>query len=374
MTIRPEIQSLPGYKPGVKAKRATVGPDGKPLARLNANEGPYPPFPDAVAAMHAAVDEGNWYPDLSFYDFKAALAELHGVGMERIVVGSGSAPLIRLLMLVTLRSGDEVLYPWPPYPAHGVALHLHGGVAVRTPLRDGACDMEALLSRVTPSTRMALICSPHNPTGSVVTRRDFERYFARVPDHVVTVLDQAYQDFVTDRDAVDGLTYLDRGKPIVVFRTLSKVYGLAGVRSGYALASAELAEAMNKSNETFAMSSVAAAGSIASIKRQDLMRERVERIAAEREKLKRACDALGLAYTPTEANFIWIDVRRSAKDVADAMQRRGFMIRSGEVHDEPNFIRISVGRPEQNDGVIRALRETLAEVPEQREKVHQPTA
>ena len=362
--IRPEIQSLPRYKPGVKGKKTLVGPDGKRIARLNANEGPWPPFPDALAAMQAALTESNWYPDLSYLDIKDALAELHGVDTARIVVGSGSAPLIRLLMLVLIRSGEEVLVPWPPYPAHGVAAHLHGGVVVRVPLREGACDMDAALAAITPRTRLALICSPHNPTGSVVGRRAFEDYLEHVPDHVVTVLDQAYQEFVTDPDAVDGRRYLEQAKPVVVFRTLSKVYGLAGIRTGYALATLELAEAMNKANETFSMSHLAVVASVASLKRQDLVRERVATIAAEREKLRRACDRLGLSYTPTEANFIWIEVRRSGKDVSDALLRRGFMVRSGEVHDSPRHIRVTIGRPDENDGLVAALGEVLSEIPE----------
>jgi histidinol-phosphate aminotransferase len=364
MTIRPEVASLPRYKPAVKGKKQTVGPDGKRLARLNANEGPWPPFPEVIDAMQEAVREGNWYPDLSFYEVKEALAGLHGVDMSRIVVGSGSAPLIRLLMLVTIRPGEEVLIPWPPYPAHGVAAHLHGGTVVRVPLRDGACDMDALLAKVTERTRIALICTPHNPTGSTVTRRAFEEYLSRVPDHVVTVLDQAYQEFVTDEDAVDGRAYLDGPKPLVVFRTLSKVYGLAGVRSGYALATAEIAEAMNKANETFSMSQVAVVATLAGLKRQDLVRERVSIIAAERAKILLACDGLRLSYTPSQANFVWIDTRRSGKDVSDALLRHGFMVRSGEVHDAPQHIRVTVGRPEENDGFIAAFGLVLAEMPE----------
>ena len=365
MTIRPEVHSLPRYKPAVKGKKQLVGPDGKRIARLNANEGPWPPFPEVVAAMEQAVREGNWYPDLSFYEVKEALARLHGTDVSRVVVGSGSAPLIRLLMLVTIRPGEEVLIPWPPYPAHGVAAHLHGGVVVKVPLAaDGSADMDALLARVTERTRIVLICTPHNPTGSVVSRRAFEAYLARVPDHVVTVLDQAYQEFVTDPDAVDGRAYLDGPKPLVVFRTLSKVYGLAGVRSGYALATAEVAEAMNKSNETFAMSQIAVAATLVGLPRQDLVRERVATIAAERGKLHHACDALGLRHTPSQANFVWIGLRRSSKEVSDALLRRGFMVRSGDVHDAPQWLRVTVGRPEENAGFIDAFRTVLAEIPE----------
>jgi histidinol-phosphate aminotransferase len=181
---------------------------------------------------------------------------------------------------------------------------------------------------------------------------------------VVTVLDQAYQEYVSDPDAVDGRAYLDGAKPVVVFRTFSKVYGLAGARSGYSFASEVIATAMERARETFTVSHLAVAASVASLRRQDLVQERARLNAIEREKLLEACDGLGLVTTPSEANFIWIDLRRNGKAVADALLARGFMTRSGEVHDAPNHLRVTCGRPDETDGLISALREVLAEIPE----------
>jgi histidinol-phosphate aminotransferase len=365
MLIRPEIENLPRYKPIIKAKKETVGPDGRPLARLNANEGPWPPFPDALAAMDRTLAESNWYPDQSYLDLKLALSEVHGVDSSLISVGSGSANLIRLLTLVLLQPGDEVLVPWPPYPAHGLAVALMGAVVVRVPLRDGAPDLDVALDLVTPATKLVMICSPHNPTGSIVRRGPFEAFLDRLPEGVVTVLDQAYQEYVTDPEAVDGRAYLTGSKPVVVFRTFSKVYGLAGARSGYSFASEVIATAMERARETFTVSQIAVAASVASLRRQDLVRERAALNAIEREKLLEACDGLGLVTTPSEANFVWIDLRRNAKAVADALLRRGFMTRSGEVHDAPNHLRVTCGRPDENDGLIEALRAVLDEIPEE---------
>jgi histidinol-phosphate aminotransferase len=246
-----------------------------------------------------------------------------------------------------------------------VAIHLMGAGVTRVPLRNGAPDLEAALQLITPATRLAMICSPHNPTGSAVKRAAFESWLERVPDHVVTVLDQAYQEFVTDPEAVDGRRYLGEPKPVVVFRTFSKVYGLAGVRAGYSFASQEINEAMERARETFTMSHLAVAAAAASLRRQDLVQGRAARNAIEREKLLEACDGLGLVTTPSEANFVWIDLRRHGKAVADALLQRGFMVRSGEVHDDPNHIRVTCGRPDENDGLIVALAEVLDEIREE---------
>jgi histidinol-phosphate aminotransferase len=365
MLIRPEIENLPRYKPLIQAKKQTLGPDGRPLARMNANEGPWPPFPEAIEVMERGLAESNWYPDQSYADLKLALGEVHGVDPALISVGSGSANLIRLLTLVLLSPGDEVLLPWPPYPAHGLAVGLMGAVVVKVPLRDGAPDLDAALALVTPATKLVMLCSPHNPTGSVIRRATFETFIERLPEGVVTVLDQAYQEFVTDPEAVDGRAYVTGSKPVVVFRTFSKVYGLAGARSGYSFASEVIATAMERARETFSISQLAAAASVASIRRQDIVQERVQLNAIEREKLLEACDGYRLLTTPSEANFVWIDVRRNGKAVADALLRRGFMVRSGEVHDAPNHIRVTCGRPDENDGFIRALGEVLEEIPEE---------
>ena len=363
MIVRQAIQTLPRYKPGVVAKRKLIAPDGRPMARLNANEGPWQPFPDALEAMAVALPDLNWYPDQSYADLKIALGEHYGQDPARFAVGSGSGSLIRVLTMVTLDPGDQALLPWPPYPAHGVAIHLMGAETVRVPLVDGTCDLEAMLDAITPRTRLALICSPHNPTGTIVTREAFEAYLERVPDHVVTLLDQAYQEYVTDPDAVDGFDYLDHPKPVIVFRTFSKIYGMAGIRSGYAAAGPELIAAMGRATETFSMNHLAVLASVASLRRQDLVRERAGLTVAERAKLLAALEARGLPTTRSEANFVWVDVSRNARAVSDALLARGIMVRSGEVHDAPSHLRITCGRPDENDAFIAALDAVLEEIP-----------
>jgi histidinol-phosphate aminotransferase len=364
MLIRAAIENLPRYKPGVKAKREMVTPDGRPIARMNANEGPWPPFQDAIDAMTSALTDLNTYPDQSYAELKIALGELHGLDPATFVVGNGSGSLIRLLTLVTLEPGDEAILPWPPYPAHAVAVHLMGGHVVRSPLVDGSADLDGVLGLITNRTRLVLICSPHNPTGGIVTRAAFEAYLDRVPDHVITLLDQAYQEYVDDPEAADGLAYLDRDKPVVVFRTFSKIYGMAGLRAGYAAAAPRLAEAMGKATETFPLSHVGVVAAVASIRRQDLVRERAQLNAEERRTMAAAIAERGFDASPSHANFLWIDVRRNAKEVADALLARGIQIRSGEVHDAPQYIRVTIGLPDQNRAFLAALDDVLTSIVE----------
>lgn len=365
--IRPEISSLPANSRDdpapAEAKRLGIANPFK----LNNNESPWPPFPDAVEAIQAHLEDLNWYPDPTYARLREALGEHHRIDPDRVVVGNGSHSLIRLLGLVLLTPDDAALVPSPAYPAHPVATRLMGAQVIYVPLSNGACDLQAMLAAVTPMTRLAFICSPHNPTGSVVCDEDVEAYLDQVPEHVVTVFDQAYQEFVSDPRSADGTRYLDRAKPVIVLRTFSKIYGLAGMRVGYGLTSSELSGALYRANEPFPLNQLAVEAAIASLGRQDIVCERNRLNAVERQKVLDAARRLGLGHTPTQANFVFLDVRRDSRAVSDALLRAGIMVRSGDVHGSPTWIRMTLGSPDQNDWFIQALEKTLHEIPEVRD-------
>lgn len=363
-SIRPEIQALPSYRPGVEFADLVREADGRPLARLDSNEAPWPPFPEAVEAIQRSAADLNRYPEISCRTLTRALADCHGVPAERIVVGSGSGSLIRAVALVCLGPGDEAVVATPPYPAYLVSAALMGAAVTRVPAQDGACDLMAMLDRVTERTRVVFVSNPHNPTGSIVRRAALEAYLGRVPGHVVTVLDEAYHEYAADPAYPDGRAYLDAGKPLLVLRTFSKVYGLAGLRVGYGFATPELRDALDRARENFPLSSLAQAAAVASLPRQDLVRERARATVAERGRLREACEGLGLRSTPSEANFLFVDVRRDASMVVAALRRRGVLVRSGQVHGTPSWIRVSLGWPEENRRFAEALARVLAEVPE----------
>ena len=363
MRVRPEIAALPPYRPGTDHGELPRGA-GEALVRLDNNEAPWPPFPEALDAIQRVAGGLNRYPEISCRDIVEALAAFHEVPVDGVVVGSGSVSLIRTLALVLLSPGDEIVVTTPPYPAYGVAGALMGANVQRVPAQGGAPDLEGMLARVGARTRLVFVASPHNPTGGIVRRRALEDYLARVPGHVVTVLDQAYLEYVTDPEYADGRQYLDAGKPLAVLRTFSKVYGLAGLRVGYGFATRELREVMERARENFPVSSLGQAAAVASLSRPDRVRERSQATATERARLRQLCDQLGLGYTPSEGNFLFVDVHREAKAMCAALRRRGVLVRSGDVHGAPTWMRVTVGGTEDIRRFVAALRESLAEVPE----------
>jgi histidinol-phosphate aminotransferase len=364
MRLRPEIARLPAYRPGVEYADLVREAGGRPLVRLDNNEAPWPPFPEALEAIRRAASDLHRYPDISCGELLAALAAFHEVPRDRIVVGSGSVSLIRMLALILLSPGDEVVVATPPYPAYGMAARLMGATVRGVAARDGEPDVEAMAAAVGPRTKIVFVATPHNPTGGIVRRRALEAYLDRVPDHVVTVLDQAYQEYVMDPDGPDGRRYLDAGKPLITLRTFSKVYGLAGLRIGYGFATDALREALDRARENFPITSLGQAAAIASLARPDLVRERARATAAERTRMSALCHALGVACASSQGNFVFLDVRRDADAVAAALRRRGVLVRSGRVHGTPTCIRVTVGTPEDTARFAEALGQTLSEVGE----------
>jgi histidinol-phosphate aminotransferase len=362
MVIRPEINALYEYKPGMNPVEEMRRLGITEAVRINLNEGPWPPFPDAIEAMQKALTGLNRYPDQSYRRIKQAISNVYGIDPLQICVGNGSGSLIRLVAEVALRPAEEVFVAWPPYPAYLLVIGINGAVLRKIPVKDGAMDLRATIDQMSDRSRIVFIANPHNPTGSIVSREELDWYFDHVPDHVVTVLDEAYFEFVTEPGYPDSRAFLNRGKPLVGLRTFSKVYGLAGLRVGFAFATPEMSAAMHRAGGLFVMNSLAVEAAIASLSRQDLVRERVQEIAQGREELKHACDELGLTYTPSQANFLFIDVKRDTIDVTKGLLKRGVLVRSGEVHGASTWIRVTVGLPEENQKFIAAFREVIAEI------------
>ncbi|MFF4170093.1 histidinol-phosphate transaminase [Streptomyces sp. NPDC001744] len=320
------------------------------MHRLDANENPYPPLPSVRAALAGAAGRAHRYPDRFSTDLTAALSRRLGVPAARLAVGAGSVAVLQHLLHAVLRDGDEVLFAWPSFEAYPHLTEVNRAVPVRVPLSgaDATHDLDAMAARIGPRTRLVLVCNPNNPTGTVVGRAALERFLDRVPDGVTVVLDEAYREFVTDPDSPDGVE-LQRDRPhLVVVRTFSKAYGLAGLRVGYAVAHESLAAAIRSSAVPFGVSAVAQTGAVASLAAEEELLERVRLLVEERERVAAALRAGGLAVPRSEANFLWLPLADRTESFASACADAGLAVRAfpGE------GVRVTLGTREADDVLL----------------------
>ena len=359
-TIRPEIQRLTPYVPGkpIEELERELGIAG--AINLASNENPLGPSPFAVAAVNATAHAVNRYPDGSSFYLREALAAHWNVPAEWIAVGSGSNDLIDVLCRIHLGPGDEAIMSFPSFVMFAIAVRVAGGALVQVPGRDLFHDPDAMLRAVTDRTKLVYFSNPDNPTGTMVRRRAMDDYFRRVPDHVLTVIDEAYFEYLTDPEYPDGLEYLRRGKRVAVLRTFSKVYALAGLRVGYGFFSEELATLVHRVRLPFNVTSVGQAAARASLEDP----EQVKRSRAANEEgialFERELTSLGLELTPTWANFVLARFPGSAVEMARTLERHGVIIRPVTSFGMPaEFARISVGTRLENERLIEILRRTL---------------
>ncbi len=264
--FKPAVRDIVPYEPGKPVEEVQRELGLERVVKLASNEGPFGPFPEALDALAEAAPELNRYPDGGGYRLRGALAERHGVRFEEIALGAGADGVVDCLAQVSLDPGDDVVLGWPSFPSYVITARKLGATATTVPLRDGRYDLDALLGAITDRTKLVYVCHPNNPTGTTNTRAELDDYFERVPDHVLTVLDQAYFEYVDDPDYPDGVeAYLKRGRRVVVLRTFSKIFGLAGLRVGYGVAPAEVVTAVGKVRRAFDITSPAQVAALASL-------------------------------------------------------------------------------------------------------------
>ena len=292
--FRSSIDGLVPYEPGkpVEAVQRELGLER--VVKLASNEGPFPPFPAALEAMQRAALELNRYPDGGVWALRTALAERHGVAFEELIVGAGADGIIDLLAQATLDPGDEVVCGWPSFPSYVLTAAKLGAEARRVPLRNHTYDLDGLLAAIGPRTKLVYVCHPNNPTGTANGRAELLAFLDRLPEHVLCVLDQAYFEYIDDPDYADGLELFREGRRIAVLRTFSKIYGLAGLRVGWAVAPADVATATSKVRRAFDVAATAQAAALASL---DDAQEIARRRRAERRPgangWPRSCAATG---------------------------------------------------------------------------------
>lgn len=344
---RTNVLAIPAYVPG----KPPVARAGLTSYKLSSNENPFPPLPGVLAAATEAAAQMNRYPDMGASALYAALADHLAVPVDHLATATGSVGLIYQLVAAFCDPGDEVVHAWRSFEAYPIAITAGAAVGVPVPLTaDARHDLDAMAAAITDRTRVVLVCTPNNPTGPAVTQAELDAFLARVPSRVLVVVDEAYVEFVRSADPVDGVATALRHPNVVVTRTFSKAYGLAGFRVGYAVAQPHLAAALRAVSLPFGVATVAQAAAVASLAARDALLERVDALVERRERLVAGLRERGWDVPDAQGNFVWLpitDPERLATVVA-AAEEAGIVVRPF-VGDG---IRVSVGEEESCERVL----------------------
>ena len=345
------MQAIPAYVPG-----RPPAPGAGPTYKLSSNENPYPPLPGVIEAAKEAVGVMNRYPDMAATALYDGLADRLGVPVERLAAATGSVAVLYHLLQATCEAGDEVVYAWRSFEAYPIAVGMTGATSVRVPLAAGARhDLPAMLAAVTDRTRVLVVCSPNNPTGPSAGSAELTELLDAVPPRVVVVLDEAYREFVRT-DPCDGVELAQGRDNVVVLRTFSKAYGLAGLRVGYAVAPPPLATAIRAVSLPFGVSAIAQAAAVASLAAEAALFERVDALVAERTRVLEALRTQGWDVPDSEANFVWLPLGGATVDFAAACEQAGVVVRpfAGD------GVRVSIGEQAGNDLFLRVAGDWIA--------------
>jgi histidinol-phosphate aminotransferase len=359
--LRPALESLVPYEPGKPVEEVQRELGLERVVKLASNEGQYGPFPEALEAIARGAPELNRYPDGGAYRLRTALAERHGVGFENVTIAAGADAVLMYLSLAVLDPGDEIICGWPSFPSYVLDAMKLGAIAKRVPLTDFRYDVDAILAEVGPRTKIVYLCNPNNPTGTMIGRNEVESYFERVPRHVLTVLDEAYFEYVESGDYPDGIEEsFKAGRRALVLRTFSKIYGLAGLRVGYGVGPAEVVEAIAKVRNAFDINQTAQDAARASLGNESEIARRRGETAEERSRLLEACTALGLTVAaPPVANFVYVETGGDSRLVFDRLLREGAIVRPLGPFGADDAIRVTVGTREENEFFGGALERVL---------------
>ncbi|PYN46394.1 MAG: histidinol-phosphate transaminase [Candidatus Rokuibacteriota bacterium] len=332
--------------------------------KLASNENPLPPSDRVQKAIIAALSSLDRYPDGSGFYLRQALAKKHGVMPDQVVLGNGSNELIELLVRSFLRPGDEAVVPHPSFVVYPMIVQAAGGVRVMVMLKDFRLDLDAMARAITPMTKIVFVANPNNPTATIVTRDEVEHFMSRVPERTIVVFDEAYIEFAMGPDFPDALSYVKQGRKLVVLRTFSKSASLAGLRVGYGIADADAIALMNRIRQPFNVNSLAQVAALAALDDEAHILECVRMIEAGRHFLYDEFKRIGLQYVPSRANFILVDVGRNAADIYQKLLHQGVIVRPMTPFGLETALRITVGTPEENRKLVKALRVVLGKTSE----------
>jgi len=359
---RPQIFNLKPYVPGKPIDEVKRELGLTDVIKMASNENPLGAAPLAKQAIMKYLDDIHLYPDSSCYDLKAKLASKLNIGPDCIAVGNGSDEILKMLAEAFINPDDEVILPYPTFSEYEFVGTVMGAKCIKVPLRNNTHDLKAMLEHVNPRTKVIVICNPNNPTGTIVSGQALREFAKELPQDVLLVVDEAYSEYVDHPDYESAQGILGYRPQTMVLRTFSKLYGLAALRLGYGISSPEIIQTLEKVREPFNVNSLAQYAGMAALDDVEHMASSLELNRSGKAYLYQALAEMGLNYTPTEANFIFIDLGRDAGMVFRNMLNKGVIIRSCESFGCPTCIRVTIGTMEQNQRFIQALQAVLQEI------------
>jgi histidinol-phosphate aminotransferase len=355
------VRRITPYSPGKLSLEVMEELGISEVIKLASNENPLGPSPMAVEAMRGALSEVHVYPDPVCRELTAALAAKLNVCADGIVVGRGSDEVIHMAGLAFVNPGDEIVYSAMPFALYPMTAHLCDAVGKEIPARGFDHDLQAMAAAITDRTKLVILGNPCNPTGTICRKDEVEWLMAQVPEHAIVMFDEAYYEYVDDPAYPDCLEYVREGRNVLVMRTFSKAYGLAGLRIGYGMAGPCVAEGLKLVRAPFNVATLAQVAALAALADEAHLRASIDLVHEGRQYLYDEFAALGLPYVPTQANFILVDTKLDSRAVFDGLMRRGITVRTGDIFGLPTHIRVSFGTMPQNRRFVSALREVLGQ-------------
>lgn len=362
------VRTLGGYTPG-KSLRQAEREGQVNCIKMASNENPFGPSPKALRAMQSVLAESNFYPDNDALELRQKLADHHGLSPEQVVLTAGSTSLLGIIARTLLQPGLNAITSKRSFIVYPIATQAAGGELIQVPTRNDGFDLDAIAARVDNNTRLIYLANPNNPTGTLVTAPDVDRFLDQMPEHVIVILDEAYYDFAQyfaiqrGVDYSHALDYVRTGRKVVILRTFSKAHGLAGVRVGYGLGPSELMSYFARMRTTFSVSSVAQAAAIAALEDEAHTQKTLVNNAEQCQILMTGLAELGYRPVPTWANFIFCELGEDAALLGKRLQAEGVIIRPLGPWGIPTAVRITIGTPEQNQAFLKAFKRVTEKIP-----------
>jgi histidinol-phosphate aminotransferase len=355
---RKGILKITSYIPGKSIEEVRKEFGGKRWIKLASNENLLGPSPKAVEAIRKELPNIYLYPEGPCTILRQGLTKKFSLPESMVVISNGADNLILMIACAFVDEGDEVIMADPTFSVYTNVTQIMGGRPIKIRLKDFTHDLDGMLRKVNRKTKLVFICNPNNPTGTTITQESFNHFLSKLPRRVIVVLDEAYGDFVEDPFYPNGLDYIKK-EQIIILRTFSKVYGLAGLRIGYALGREDLVDCLYQVRDPFPVHRLAQVAAVAALRDEDHAIKSIQLVYEGRRYFYKELDKMGISYVPSQANFVFIDFERDSEEVSRAFLKGGIIIRPGKIWGYPTFARVTIGRRDDNLRFIKALRKIL---------------